>query len=106
LKFRLDEIGKLKEKATAMRNRGAYDRALSILTQATEQLEKFREDQSIDEDSAKEVRAALADTYGMKGGIYRRLNQLQKALEQYRLGCEIEKQDKQSTYNLSNVITL
>jgi len=52
----------------------------------------------------QEVRAELADTFGMKGGVYRRENKLAEALSAYKKGLELEKQGGTSTYNLGNVI--
>ena len=49
LKSKLDEISKLKEKATAQRNRGMHDRALSLLVQAASQLEEIRVQKDVDE---------------------------------------------------------
>ena len=103
---RLNEAKELKVKATAFRNRGQLDRALAALDKAIEALDSLQREKDLDSRSAVDVRAELADTYGMKGGIYRRLQQKQQALTEYRKGLKIEQIDQQSTYNLSNVITL
>ena len=118
LESRLNEIEELKSRATALRNRGLFERALTDLDRAIEALKSLREEKDLDSRLKIDVCAELADTYGMKGGIYRRLadeakadktkaqEYKTKALTEYRKGLEIEKIDQQSTYNLSNVITL
>jgi tetratricopeptide (TPR) repeat protein len=97
----------LKSKATALRNRGEFKRALDSLDEAIRVLEAKRSDcepTTIDE---KEVRVELADTHGMKGGISRRMGEDDAALAAYTTGARIEKNGNLSTtYNRSNVITL
>jgi hypothetical protein len=48
----------------------------------------------------------MADTHGIQGGVYRRAGDNAHALEQYRSGAKYEEQDRLSTYNMANVITL
>jgi hypothetical protein len=57
--------------------------------------------------NSSEIRAELADTYGMKGGIFRRMGDLAAALTAYKEGGEIGENDNlPSTYNRSNIISL
>jgi tetratricopeptide (TPR) repeat protein len=100
-----NEVRALKARATALRNRGQFERAQEALNRAIRVLEGLR-DAPETPAAAKEIRAELADTHGMKGGIFRRAGSLVEALAAYRRGREIEVQDQESTYNLSNTITL
>jgi tetratricopeptide (TPR) repeat protein len=106
----LDAIRKLKQKGTAYRNLGNFERALNTFEQAIADLKALLESGHLDAREARELRAELADTYGMEGGTFRRWldrsDHLDRALEQYRKGLEIERVEKKSTYNASNVITL
>jgi tetratricopeptide (TPR) repeat protein len=79
---------------------------LSTLDQAIRELNALQAESNVTESLAKEIRGEIADTFGMKGGVYRRKQELQNALDAYKKGRAIENIDKQSTYNLSNVITL
>ena len=99
---RLDEARSLKKKATALRNRGQLDRALDTLDEAVRLLEGAPGHPPTD----REIRAELADTFGMTGGVLRRKGDLDAALTAYGKGRDIEVADKQGTYNVSNVITL
>jgi tetratricopeptide (TPR) repeat protein len=98
---KLSEIRNLKEKATALRKREQYDRALATLDEAIHLLDDLRHTTD-----TKEIRTELADTHGMIGGVHRRQQDLYAALAAYRRGRQIEDIDKASTYNLSNEITL
>jgi tetratricopeptide (TPR) repeat protein len=100
-----NEVRALKARATALRNRGQFERAQEALDRAIHILEALRGEPATPA-VAKEIRAELADTHGMKGGIFRRAGNLAEALGAYRRGREIEVQDLESTYNLSNTITL
>ncbi len=102
----LDEIRSVKLWAIAMRNLSDFDSATKLLDDASAALERMRTNPGLDTRGAVEVRVELADTYGMKGGVYRRQNRLHDAFGEYKKGREIEKIDEQSTYNLSNVIAL
>jgi len=103
---KLERIRELKRRATAFRNRKKYKESLQLLDTAIADLKDLQKAEDIDEHEAQAVRAELADTYGMKGGVYRRIPELNRALAEYRCGMQIEDLDKQSTYNASNVITL
>ena len=96
----------LKRRATALRNRGDFAGAVATLDQAADLLKDLRDHPDAHEAGERDVRAELADTYGMKGGVFRRAGDLAKALSAYEQGREVEAVDRQSTYNLSNVITL
>lgn len=104
---RLDEARALKKKATALRNRGEFSRAEEALDEAIRVLEAPRPDCVPSPADMREVRGELADTYGMKGGICRRIGKPDAALAAYKKGKEIEDEDDLgTTYNRSNVITL
>jgi tetratricopeptide (TPR) repeat protein len=101
-----NEVRALKARATALRNRGQFERAQDALNRAIRILEGVRDAPETPAAMAKEVRAELADTHGMRGGIFRRAGNLVGALAAYRRGRDIEVQDQETTYNLSNTITL
>jgi tetratricopeptide (TPR) repeat protein len=103
---KLDEVRALKKKATALRNRGRLEAAKTALDESIEALESTLAAQDLPESEAREVRAELADTFGMKGGVLRRQGDLLAALASYEQGLAVEEVDRQSTYNLSNVIAL
>ena len=107
---KLDDIRTLKRRATGFRNLKDFKKALAIFEQAIAELKTLQASDQITKTEASEVRVELADTYGMEGGTYSRWdelpNHLELALEQYRTGLEIERIDKKSTYNASNVIRL
>lgn len=101
---KLKEIKSLKRKATALRNREEFLRAIEVLDIAIKKLDSLRK-----EEDDKNLRAELSDTYGMKGGVYRRMggkDNLEIALKMYLKGKDIENIDKISSYNLANVISL
>jgi tetratricopeptide (TPR) repeat protein len=102
----VDDVRSVKLWAIAMRNLGDFDSAMKLLDDASAPLERMRSDLGLSPGAAAEVRVELADTYGMKGGVYRRQNRLHEAYGEYKKGREVEKIDEQSTYNLSNVIAL
>lgn len=104
---RQTEARVLKSKATALRNRGEFKRALDALDEAIKVLETQRLDYEPMAINEKEVRAELADTHGMKGGIFRRMGKYDDALAAYTMGAGIEERDNLSTtYNRSNLIAL
>jgi tetratricopeptide (TPR) repeat protein len=102
----LDEIRSVKLWAIAMRNQGEFDAAMKLLDDARSALERMVDDPALDPRSAADIRVELADTFGMKGGVYRRQGKLHDAYQEYKRGEQFEKVDQQSTYNLSNVIAL
>src|ERR1700693_4132274 len=108
------QVTTLKESAKANRDFSDYESALEDLNQAVEVL--MQEASTTHEDSYKDhIDRELADCYGMKGGIFRRLAQtkqsdaklfklyLEKAKDCYKNGKEFEKDD---SYNLSNFIII
>jgi tetratricopeptide (TPR) repeat protein len=103
---RLDEARGLKKKATALRNRGQYERAQNTLDEAVRLLSTLLKERELPVREAKDIRAELADTFGMKGGVFRRAGDLSAALAAYQEGRKVEEIDQESTYNLSNVIGL
>jgi tetratricopeptide (TPR) repeat protein len=104
--FLLSNVKSLKAKATARRNRGQFDFALKLLEDAcqllNEAIQSFKDNPS----ALSDIQAELADTHGMIGGIFRRKNELEKALLAYEEGLEYEKLSDVSTYNLVNTISL
>ena len=102
----LEAVRALKSRATAERNRGRLNRAQQRLDEAVVALQQMCADTTLDGRSRREVRAELADTFGMKGGVYRRENKLVEALSAYKQGLELEEEGGTSTYNLGNVIAL
>jgi tetratricopeptide (TPR) repeat protein len=103
---RFDELCALKQKATALRKSGELDQAIGMLNVVVDGLKAMASERRDDPKLSIQVRAELADTYGMRGGMHRRRNDLPSALADYRLGLEPEEEAGQSTYNLGNVITL
>jgi|APLak6261659701_1056019.scaffolds.fasta_scaffold00601_4 tetratricopeptide (TPR) repeat protein len=103
--MKLTEIRKLKQTATSLRNRDEFDLAQDNLDKAIQKLKDLQATTS-DEADLRELRGEIADTYGMKGGVYRRQGKLDEALGEYTIGREWEKIDNFSTYNLSNIISL
>jgi tetratricopeptide (TPR) repeat protein len=105
----IDDILKLKQRATALRNVGAFEKAIATLDEVTHRLEALIPQASGDDD-VRRIRAELADAYGMKGEVHRRWlggdDHLGRALAMYKLGRDIESELQLSTYNSSNVITL
>ena len=102
----VDDVRSVKLWAIAMRNLGDFDAAMKLLDDASASLERMRSGPGLSPGAAAEIRVELADTYGMKGGVYRRQKKLHDAFGEYKKGREVEKIDEQSTYNLSNVIAL
>ena len=106
----LASLKKLKQTGTALRNIGSYKGAMDTFDEVIKVLRTL-EAGALSEEEARDCRVELADTYGMKGGTYRRWqevtpNHLDLALQEYRKGLELEELDDRSTYNASNVITL
>lgn len=105
----LKELRARKEEATVVRNLGDLDDGLAILDEVIGELEKLQTERDVDPGDAVKIRIELADTWGMKGGIYRRFENPPRpsdALASYMEGCEIEKIDGKSTYCLTNTISL
>ena len=103
---RFDELCALKQRATALRKSGQMDQALVLLGLVVDGLKAMGDERRDDARLSMQIRAELADTYGMRGGMHRRRNDLRAALADYRLGLQPEQESGQSTYNLGNVITL
>ena len=79
---------------------------LELAQHALEAMEEAMKKEVAAELSAAEIRGELADTFGMKGGVNRRLGNLHQAYLEYFEGQKIESKDQLSTYNLGNVIAL
>ena len=103
---RLDEFLALKLRATALRKSGELELAQGTLDLVINGLKAIEIEKPDDKKFTARIRAELADTYGMRGGVKRRRNDLTSALADYKLGLESEERSAQSTYNLGNVITL
>jgi tetratricopeptide (TPR) repeat protein len=81
--------------------------AIKDLERLTEDLTNWLSKSSSDNLLRHSVKAELADTYGMLGGLYRRLEELDKSIEMYKLGKDIEVEGLlESTYNRVNYIVL
>src|SRR5262245_2569248 len=103
----LHQVRALKKKAVSFRNRGKHEQALQALDAAVALLKSVQLDPGLDAESVTtSIRAELADTFGMRGGIHRRRRDLAAALADYRSGLELEQVGESSTYNLGNVIVL
>ncbi len=102
----LAEIKNIKKDATAARNLEEWGEAIELFDNAIAELNALLKNAGDDESKAREILPELADTYGKKGGTYRRMGNLRKALEEYRQGDYFERKVEKSTYNASNVITL
>lgn len=105
----LEAIRALKLKATAERNRGRLDRAVQRMDEAIELLNSWLPDPDAPTSQARQLRGELADAWGMKGGLLRRMEGPAKSLEAldaYKSGLAFESKDGTSTYNLMNVIAL
>lgn len=100
----------LKSRATSLRNRKRYEQALAAFAEAVQYLEDYlgRVEARGAASGAElsKLRNELADTLGMIGGVYRRQDDLKKALESYERGLKYESTDRVSTYNLGNTIAL
>jgi tetratricopeptide (TPR) repeat protein len=106
----IDDARRIKQRATVLRNLKKYAAALEQFDVAIDRLNAVLALPDVEAPDVRLARAELADTYGMKGGTYRRWADLPNhralAHEQYRQGLEVERTDRQSTYNAGNVITL
>ena len=102
----IDEILSLKRRAEALRNNDKFERALDVLDEVINRLENLKLTAAGDEQMLNKINSGLADTHGMKGGVYRRLKNYHAALNEYRNGVELETKDTLSTYNLGNEIVL
>lgn len=98
-----------KTTANGLRKRGNVDGARELLLDVVEDLEAAAQEApesfATDNDWAP-LRRELADTYGMIGGLERRLKRYAESLSWYRKGLQLEDIDKVSTYNFSNTIVL
>jgi tetratricopeptide (TPR) repeat protein len=102
----LDEVMALKQKAVVLRNRNKLELSLAVLDEAVSRLEVMRVEPGQAPHLQASILSELADTYGMKGGVNRRLGDLKTALAEYRAGLENEGPNTPSTYNLGNEIVL
>ena len=95
------DVDDLKSNAKSLRDRKQYERANKRLDEAIALL------QSDEAQGNKEKRLSeLADCYGMKGGVFRRWERLDDAIQMYRTGLDYEEQLGHDSYNLSNWIAL
>jgi tetratricopeptide (TPR) repeat protein len=103
---RLDDLLAMKRTAIVLRNSGRHKDALQMLEKVAKELQLMAASMAAGENAGVEIRAELADTYGMEGGVLRRLGDLKGALHAYEAGKAEEEKDNSSTYNLGNVIVL
>jgi len=96
----LVKVKRLKNDAKIFRDIGDTASAIAAVDEAIAIVEKERKSNPGDADRLK---AELADCLGMKGGILRRANQLQEALQAYKAGLTFEVGD---SYNLTNTLIL
>lgn len=115
IKEMFEDVTRLKGSAHTNREFADYEGAISDLDKAIYQLDLAEslltasspEDQDWYEETKLNIATEHADVYGMKGGIYRRLERLRDALKMYEKGSEYERNfNIQATYNRTNVIVL
>ena len=102
----LDRIRELKQQAVVHRNRDKLDLALRVLDEAESRLESLLADPTLDAERRAQLKAELADTHGMKGGVQRRRQRLDDALGEYEAGAAVEGTESTTTYNLGNTVLL
>ena len=124
----LDEIQHYKDRSKAKRiigernedhsERGeafnAFEQALESLDPAIQLLTEAMEDTEDQSALLQKLAIQLADCYGMKGGLYRRLarydkSMLDESIKMYDIGCEIELNKTygvSNSYNLTNSIVV
>lgn len=73
-----DEPSKLKQSANARRKSGQLRQARAVLGVVIDGLKGLHAERRDDARSTAQIRAELADTYGMRGGVVRRLGYLEK----------------------------
>lgn len=104
----LDRTADLQRGARAYTKRELYDRAAEYLEEAVTLLEPTLQAQLRDADAggtSARLGAALADVYGMLGGVYRRLDRLEDALHYYSSGSVLEQDPALglvNSYSLTN----
>jgi tetratricopeptide (TPR) repeat protein len=113
----LDRVQGLKESAKTNRDFGDFFEALADLKEAIDLL--ANELAEIERSGSPEgelqllrrqrVAGELADCYGMTGGIFRRLGNLDQALSSYEAGCNYEQNPEfglVDSYNLTNSLVV
>lgn len=111
----LENVALLKSDADADRDFDDYEGAFGHLERAITELTRFRK--KLQEAASggateagmieRDIALKLSDFYGMRGGVLRRLNQLEEAEASYRLGADIEDDfGFEVTYNRTNVLVL
>jgi tetratricopeptide (TPR) repeat protein len=103
----LQQVAKCKRDAETSRNLGKWDEAIAHLERAIGLLEaELGTTGKHDPATSRQLRAELADCFGMQGGIYSRTKNFPVALQRYEKGLEHEKALGENSYNLSNFIAL
>lgn len=112
----LHKVQTLQSRAKAHTRRKEWPSAEAVLRRAIDELKQALQaggretgETGPSGSSRNEIARALADSYGMLGGVYRRQALLLKAIEAYTSGREVE-QDEQydiiDSYNLTNSVVL
>lgn len=104
-------VNNLKEEAKFHRDFDDFDQAHQAIDKAIQALKPEYErvkDQTQPGIQAykKDLIRQLADTYGIKGGLYRRQEKLEQSEEMYRAGLTFEQKLDEDSYCLSNSIVI
>jgi tetratricopeptide (TPR) repeat protein len=114
----LRKVENHQSRAKAFTKRQDWKRAEAALLQAINELEDALNAGSEDDGSGgathagtswNEIARALADSYGMLGGIYRRQGRLEEAINAYTTGSNVEQNERYdiiNSYNLTNSLVL
>ena len=112
VKVAMEKVDSLKGRAQTNRDFGDYSAALEDLDNAIAHLDSTLK--ALETDTSEQVETLryklareLGDCYGMKGGIYRRQDDLENAEATYEAGRKYEQDfNIPDTYNRTNVIVL
>jgi len=85
----------------------ALREALAAIHTCETYLAQLRTATSPDTDKIRRTARELADSYGVAGGIFRRMGAYEQALEMYNKGADLERDAElriENTYNLTNAL--
>lgn len=104
-------VNNLKEEAKFHRDFDDFGQAHEAIKKAIDALEPEYErvkgqTQPGIQEYKKDLMRQLADTYGIKGGLYRRQGELEQSEEMYREGLTYEQELDEDSYCLSNSIVI